>query len=66
MKEHKFRLIHASENYDYGGCDFYHWCENCGLVKKVPGRIDKETIFYIPVGYGSKPNSQECIGEEKL
>lgn len=62
MREHTWRLLVATENYDYGGLDFLHWCENCGSVKKVPGRVDKATVFFLP-GKDRKPNSQECVDE---
>lgn len=57
---HKWRLLVTVENYDYGGVDFYHWCEDCGAIRQVPGRADKQTIFYLP-GKNAKPNSQECV-----
>ena len=60
MKEHKYRLLVVAENQDYGGIDFYYWCEGCGTVKMKPGREDKQTLFYNP-GKGAIPNSQECI-----
>jgi hypothetical protein len=61
MKEHKWRLLVTAENHDYGGLDFYHWCEVCGTVKMKPGRVDKQTLFYIPRGDSVLPNSQECF-----
>jgi len=62
MIEHKWQLLITVENYDYGGMDFYHWCKKCGTVKKVPGRVDKTPLFYIPlIDGGVTPNSSECI-----
>jgi hypothetical protein len=61
MKEHKYRLLVAAENQDYGGIDLYYWCEGCGTVKMKPGRVDKETLFYIPLGDSVLPNSHECF-----
>jgi len=61
MKEHKWQLLVTTENYDYGGLDFYYWCKGCGTVKMKPGRVDKQTKFYIPLGDSVIPNSQECF-----
>jgi hypothetical protein len=59
---HEWQLFVTTENYDYGGVDFYHWCKWCGSMKKVPGRVDKQTIFYLP-GRKSIPNCEECVGD---
>jgi hypothetical protein len=71
MKEHKYQWLSTNvcnDRFDDWIQSFY-WCENCGIVKKVIDDYDNKdntsTVFYIPKGYGSKPNSQECIDEVK-
>ena len=66
MTEHEWNLAYTIENYDRGGVDFIYWCKQCGTLMKKSGRIDEEIIYHIPVGYGNKPNSQECINEKAI